>query len=173
MATKRPAAHEAPKHGPEGFEHSDANVSSLYKYGLTLAILIALVMLAMVRTYDFFAKHESLGPPASPFENQRTLPPQPRLQAQPGFDLKSYCEMEQEQLSTYGWVDQHNGVVRIPVDRAMDMILQKGLPARPVDRAAADSLASPAGSAMAPMAMGVAGPCGYLAKPQNEPAESK
>lgn len=172
MATDRLPEHKAPKHGPEGFEHSDANVGSLYKYGLTLAILIACVMLAMVPTYNFFAKHESLGPPASPFENQRTLPPEPRLQPQPGSDLRSYCEMEQQQLNTYGWVDQHNGVVRVPVDRAMDMVLQKGLPARPVDRAA-DSSVTPVGSAMEPGAMGVAGPCGNLAKPASEPAESK
>lgn len=172
MATKRPAEHEAPKHGPEGYEHSDADVSSLGRFGLTLAILIALVMLAMVPTYDFFAKHDSLGPPASPFENQRTLPPQPRLQTQPASALKSYCEMEQQQLSTYGWVDQHNGVVRVPVDRAMDMVLQKGLPARPADQAAESSV-TPVGSAMEPTAMGVAGPCGYLAKPASESAESK
>ena len=94
-------------------------------------------MWAMVHTYNFFAKHESLGPPASPFENQRELPPQPRLQPHPATDLKRYCEVEQQQLTTYGWVDKNNGLVRIPVDRAMDVVLQKGLPARPANQASA------------------------------------
>ena len=101
MATER-----HPKHGEEGYEHADADVRSLYKFGAVLGILIIAVMWAMVHTYNFFAKHESLGPPASPFENQRELPPQPRLQPHPATDLKRYCEIEQEQLSTYGWVDQ-------------------------------------------------------------------
>ena len=168
MATER-----HPKHGPEGYEHADANVRSIYHFGAVLAIMIVAVMLAMVPTYNFFAKHESLGPPASPFENQRELPPQPRLQPHPASDLKRYCETEQQELSTYGWVDRHNGVVRIPVDRAMDIVLQKGLPARPANQAAPETGVTPVGSAMEPRAMGTAGPCGYLVQPPSESAESK
>ena len=101
MATER-----HPKHGEEGYEHADAHVRSLYKFGAVLAILIVAVMWAMVHTYTFLAKHESLGPPASPFENQRALPPQPRLQPHPATDLKRYCEMEQQQLRrTAGWTN--------------------------------------------------------------------
>ena len=162
-----------PKHGEEGYERADANVRRLYEFGASLAILIIVVMWAMVHTYNFFAKHESLGPPASPFENQRELPPQPRLQPHPATDLKRYCEMEQQQLSTYGWEDQHNGVVRIPVDRAMDMVLQKGLPARPASQTSPETSVTPVGSAMEPRAMGIAGPCGYLVQPPSESAESK
>jgi hypothetical protein len=166
MATE----HHPPQHGAEGYEHSDADVRSLFKFGASLAILIAVVMWAMVHTYNFISKYEPEGPPASPFENQRELPPHPRLQPQPATDLKSYCQMEQQQLTTYGWVDQHNGIVRIPVDRAMEMVLQKGLAARPAE--AAESSAVKVGSAMEPQATGVAGPCGYLVE-ASEPAESK
>ena len=31
-------------------------------------------------------------------------------------------------LGSYDWVDQKNGVVRIPIDRAMDLVAQRGLP---------------------------------------------
>ena len=165
MATE----HHPPQHGPEGYERSDANVGSLFRFGASLAILIVAVMWAMVHTYNFLAQRESLGPPASPFENQRELPPQPRLQPQPATDLKSYCEIQQQQLTTYGWVDQQNGIVRIPVDRAIEMVLQKGLPGRPAD--AAESSVTKVGSAMEPQAMGVAGPCGYLVQ-ASRPAES-
>lgn len=180
MATEDRARNQPPPHGADGYEHKDANVRSLYKYGLTLAIMIAIVMVAMDRTYWFLAKIESLGPPASPFQNVRVLPPQPRLQVQPGFELKSYCEMEQQQLSTYGWVDHHNGVVRIPVEQAMEMVLQKGLPARAAgataqtsDPAPADSSATAAEPSSAPPVMGVAGPCGYLAAPASAKPQSK
>lgn len=162
-----------PQHGPEGYEHSDANVRSLVKLGVVLAILIAFVMAAMVPTYKFIAREHPQGPPASPFEDQRRLPPQPVLQPHPATDLKRYCEMEQQELDTYGWVDQHNGLVRVPVDRAMDMVLQKGLPARPAGQAPAETVITPVGSALEPRAAGIAGPCGYLAQPPAESAEAK
>lgn len=37
---------------------------------------------------------------------------------------------QNEQLNSYGWVDRSNGIVRIPIDRAMDLLAQRGLPAR-------------------------------------------
>jgi len=168
MATER-----HPKHGEKGYEHSDANVRSIYHFGVALAILILAVMWAMVHTYNFFAKHESLGPPASPFENQRELPRQPRLQPNPAIDLKRYCEIEQQQLTTYGWVDKNNGVVRIPVDRAMDIVLDKGLPARTASQSMPETSVTPVGSAMEPRAMDIAGPCGYMVPPSSDSSESK
>ena len=38
---------------------------------------------------------------------------------------------EEQTLNSYGWVDQQAGVVRIPIDRAMDLLAQRGLPTRP------------------------------------------
>ena len=42
-------------------------------------------------------------------------------------DLRAH---EDELLDTYGWVDKNAGVVRIPIDEAMKLTLQRGLPAR-------------------------------------------
>jgi hypothetical protein len=95
------------------------------------------------------------------------------LQPHPATDLKRYCEIEQEQLSTYGWVDKNNGLVRIPVDRAMDIVLQKGLPARPANQLPPETSVTPVGSAMEPRAMGIAGPCGYLVQPTSESKQRK
>ncbi len=58
------------------------------------------------------------------------LPPGPRLQVQPHQELEDYCPAQQQEVNTYGWVNQESGVVRIPVDRAMELILARGLPAR-------------------------------------------
>lgn len=41
--------------------------------------------------------------------------------------LKLYAAQNAE-LNSYGWVDRSNGIVRIPIERAMDLILQRGLP---------------------------------------------
>ena len=45
-------------------------------------------------------------------------------------DLRDLRTAEDEQLKSYGWVDRNGGVVRIPIDEAMKLTLQRGLPAR-------------------------------------------
>ena len=136
METKRPNVPippGGPNHPSAGYEHSDADPRSLFKYGLGLAIVIAVVLFAMKGMFSYFAKSQPLGPPASPFEDARVLPPEPRLQAKPRADLRNYCGEQMQKLDSYGWIDPDNGVVRIPIDRAMDVTVQRGLPARAVN----------------------------------------
>jgi hypothetical protein len=54
----------------------------------------------------------------------------PHLQIAPPEDLKKFREREEMELTTYGWIDRTAGVVRVPVDRAMELVLQRGLPQR-------------------------------------------
>jgi hypothetical protein len=58
------------------------------------------------------------------------VPPEPRLQEHPREDLSELRAREDEILSSYGWVDRNAGVVRIPIDAAMKLTLERGLPAR-------------------------------------------
>lgn len=171
METKLRAPHDLQS---QGYERSDADVRSLVKFGITLLVILVAVFFSMEWIFFYFAKSQQLGPPASPFENARVLPPQPRLQVKPHLDLHAYCEAQLEQLNTYGWVDAHNEVVRIPVDRAMDLIIQRGLPARSAGTAAAgDAAAAEAGAApTVPESSGLQGLCGYMAKPP-APKEEK
>ncbi len=37
---------------------------------------------------------------------------------------------EEKILHSYGWIDQQKGIVRIPIERAMELTAQRGLPAR-------------------------------------------
>ena len=59
------------------------------------------------------------------------LPPEPRLQAEPGQELRQYRGQQEQLLNSYGWVDRSAGVVRIPIDRAIELLAQRGLPSRP------------------------------------------
>ena len=34
---------------------------------------------------------------------------------------------EDKRMSTFGWVDQNNGVVRIPIDKAITMVVKNGV----------------------------------------------
>ena len=51
------------------------------------------------------------------------------------MNLKAFREHEHEVLTTYGWADKSAGVVRIPIDRAKDLLLERGLPVRGTEAA--------------------------------------
>lgn len=63
---------------------------------------------------------------------QVTPPPAPG----PGVDVAAIANRPQriapalEKIATYGWVDQENGVVHIPIERAMALLVEQGLEAR-------------------------------------------
>jgi hypothetical protein len=58
------------------------------------------------------------------------LPPEPRLQTDPAGDLRRLRAEEDAALGSYGWVDRARGVIRVPVARAMALLLRRGLPTR-------------------------------------------
>ena len=66
-------------------------------------------------------------------KNQPLLQPFPRTDATPDrntpvTDLAALRAAEQKALTSYGWVDHEKGVVHIPIDQAMKLTLQRGLP---------------------------------------------
>jgi hypothetical protein len=118
---------ENPRHR---HETRDASIPAIVKFAVGLFLSIAASMVVARLVFNYFAAHQSLGPPASPFENTRELPPAgvPRLQVEAPQELHQYLKQENEVLHSYGWVDQKNGIVRIPINRAMDLLIQRGLP---------------------------------------------
>lgn len=128
METK-PQTHSPGRPGP-GHETRDTSFRSLVIFGVSLFVSLVVVLVVAAELFRYFATEQSLGPPASPFASARVLPPAPRLQVGPHLDLQRYQRSQQELLNSYGWVDKNTGIVRIPIDRAMDLLLQQGLPAR-------------------------------------------
>jgi hypothetical protein len=57
-------------------------------------------------------------------------PPEPRLQVTPGVDYQKYRAEQEALLSSYAWIDSKNGIARIPIDRAIELLAERGLPAR-------------------------------------------
>jgi hypothetical protein len=55
---------------------------------------------------------------------------EPRLQTDPAQDLERLRQAENDALNNYGWVDRSRGIVRVPIDRAMELLLKRGLPTR-------------------------------------------
>ena len=114
-------------------ETSDINLRAILGFlaGLTVACVFINFLVWLLFTY--FSVRESRQPaPVFPLAAQKEnrLPPEPRLQVHPRDDLRDLRAREDEILSTYGWVDQGAGIVRLPIDRAMKAIVERGLPVR-------------------------------------------
>ncbi|MCI0694884.1 hypothetical protein L0337_23110 [candidate division KSB1 bacterium] len=125
--------HNMPTHtdNGSGHEESDANVSAVTKFGIGLAIISAVVLVLMVWLQNFFNEQTKRAtPPPSPLMAERQLPPGPRLQVAPAKDLDEVRAAEDSVLNSYGWVVRDGGVVRIPIDRAIELVVQRGLPVR-------------------------------------------
>ena len=163
MATKHPKP-DSPVDKGAGYERSDAHIRSLLKFAFWMVIVMALVMVGMKWAFDYYARTQPLGAPASPLVAGRELPPSPRLQVQPRLELKDYCEAQQQNANSYAWVDRSSGVVRVPVGRAMDLLLARGLAARPPSEAPDGTAAAVAATPAIAGGMDLQGPCGYLAE---------
>lgn len=81
----------------------------------------------------------------SPLEKSWQPPPSPQLQGtrvhprSPHEDLEAYLQIQQQELHSYGWVDRSEGIARIPVDRAMTLILERGVLRSSPNAAAAET----------------------------------
>jgi hypothetical protein len=119
-------------HPKSAHETSDANIRGVVIFGVVLFVTIVASLWLVDVVFNYFVAHQRLGPPLTPYGYVRELPPPgvPRLEVTPGADMERYREKEEKLLNSYGWVDQQRGVARIPIQRAMDLLLQKGLPVR-------------------------------------------
>src|SRR5207253_2757810 len=75
--------------------------------------------------------------------NPAPTPPQPRLETAEGESFAAYQAAEQQRLTSYTWVDRQSGTVSIPIARAMDLVAQRGLPARPAVNARDNGTSQP------------------------------
>jgi hypothetical protein len=114
-----------------GYETRDVSARGIIYFGIALFLVLVFSFVSMRWLFGYFSTTQPLGPAASPFSNSRTLPPEPRLQVQPTVDLNQVRQSQEELLHSYGWVDRANGKVRIPIERAMDLIVERRLPTRP------------------------------------------
>jgi hypothetical protein len=131
--------HEEPE-----FEQEDLGAKPILIFLLALTlgcVLVALVLRGMYSYLDAYENHHQ--PTESPLAPQSTADtrvvepgditkfPEPRLETNEPREINDFRLQEDKMLYSYGWVDQQGGVVRIPIDRAMELLAQRGLPTRP------------------------------------------
>jgi hypothetical protein len=116
------------KHPHIGHETTDVNVWAVGKFAIGLVIVCVVSIALLFGLLKFFQSREETSK-ANTVEPTKMFP-QPQLQKTPIPDLKAIRAEEDKLLNGYAWVDQPKGVVRIPVDRAIEVLAQRGLPVR-------------------------------------------
>ncbi|MGH8165053.1 MAG: hypothetical protein ACREP1_12045 [Rhodanobacteraceae bacterium] len=113
----------APKH-----ELRDVQAWSLALFAGGLAAMIALVCLFLIWLFGYFERlAERRDPRLSPLAESQA-PPAPRLQTRPSDDLAAMRAAEDRALGGYRWLDKEQGLVQIPIERAIDLLAEEGLP---------------------------------------------
>jgi hypothetical protein len=122
---------EAVPQADAGFDRElDVRSVGLFGVGLALVMIVMLAALWILLAH-WKTRQTARDPRPSPLAeaNAPRLPPEPRLQSAPVKDMDELRARETSTLTSYGWIDRRAGVARIPIDRAMDLLLASGLPA--------------------------------------------
>jgi hypothetical protein len=115
------------QHSPNGAGHEQSEIS-VRTVVVSLAVLLIgtfLVCLLVVGIFRYFHAENKVAQTAKEWQQQ--IPPEPRVEERPWEQLVSVRARENHVLSTYAWVDQKEGTVRIPIDQAIDKLAQQGL----------------------------------------------
>ena len=112
------------------YEHTDIEPSIASKFAVWLGVAMALSLGIVYGTFWLFeGQTEDADRAAMQYPlavGQIKEPTGPRLQVQPFKDVYQLKRAEQDKLTSYGWVDQGTGVVRIPIEDAMRLIGERG-----------------------------------------------
>lgn len=131
--------------GHGSYEHEDLLPKSILIFLVVIGIGTILSIFLMKVVFVALDKYErSTQPPVSPLvknvpQDTRSVAPgypqsvfpDPKLEEDERSQLNGIRMAEEKKLYTYGWSDEQAGTVHIPIERAMDLIVQKGLPVKP------------------------------------------
>jgi hypothetical protein len=114
-----------------GHEHTDANVWIIVKFGIWLAISAVVIHVGLGFLFALFVKQSEETVVEFPLAGQEhRLPAAPRLQQFPENEFHEFRLREDAVLQQYGWVNRETGVVRMPIEQAMRLAVERGLPVR-------------------------------------------
>jgi len=86
------------------------------------------VVTCVLMVVMFKALHATTGgaPRLSNMAVPSELPPEPRVYEKPWIQLHDLRLQENQTLGSYG-IDAQSGAIHIPIDRAMDLLMQRGI----------------------------------------------
>ncbi len=114
-------------HSPNGAGHEQSEVSvRLIVVSLAfLAVATAIVFVLVIGIFRYF--YSSYSTAESIKLSQPVIPPEPRIEVAPYEQLQQLRVKEDHILNSYAYVDKASGVVRVPIDKAIDMLAAKGV----------------------------------------------
>ena len=147
MAEHHPAGHHASPDDeyaftPEGasYEHTDAAIGPVAKFLFWLFVAAIATHFGLAGVYKLMVDqgvtaeaNERRYPLAATEETRQ--PPVPRLQQFPRNELYTFRNEERDRLESYGWESKAAGTVHIPIEEAMKLMVERGLPAQATDAA--------------------------------------
>jgi hypothetical protein len=108
---------------PSDYERSDADSRLIGALALGVAAFLAVTPFLLLAIYPGSSHFNSV--PA------QRLPPEPRLQIAPKADLERLRAAENKRLESYGWADRERGIAHVPIEQAMKLVSERGLPGWP------------------------------------------
>jgi hypothetical protein len=139
--------------GYGAIEHQDLSPRSIFYFLIILGASIIASFFILRGVYEFLDKHERASQPAVnplvtniPEDTRHVAPrypqtafPDPKLEEDERTQLNGILTEQENTLNSYGWVNQQQGIVRIPIERAIDLLAQRGLPVRPPSEGGQDA----------------------------------
>jgi hypothetical protein len=122
------------RHADVAFEPRDLSHQAVFYFLLIMGVVIIFVALAMWGMFkqlgsSEFAGHRSTNPIMTSEEELKEIGgdpansfPMPHLQPDPIADLNKFRIREEQRLNTYGWVDQQQNIIHIPIEKAIDIM---------------------------------------------------
>lgn len=126
-----PHADENGQRGRRAHETTDVDVRQIGLFGAGLVLLAIVVHYALGAMMQAYSTQQfelvGKGTPTAPILWSSSVP---RLQVDPADELHRLRAQEDARLGSYGWVDRREGVVHIPIARALELMAERGLPTR-------------------------------------------
>jgi hypothetical protein len=131
-----------------GYEPRDLSARGIFAFLIGLAVMTVIFVFMIRGLYTLMDRYEQEHQtPPSPLvtdvpKDTRHVPadarmkfPEPRLEVDERTQLNDFLTQQEDQLATYGNIDQQAGTVRIPIEQAMKLVSKRGLPVLPAGEA--------------------------------------
>lgn len=113
-----------------GHEQADIDFGKILITGIGLLVLMAVGLVYSGMVEGIFS--ETTAQPGAPREvliegGTKRLPPEPRVEPNPRGNLVALLAREDSILSAYRWLSRDSGIVQVPVERAMELVVENGM----------------------------------------------
>ena len=124
---------------PAPTEADGVNYRGILWFVVILAITVGVCQALMVGMFKVFEHQVRNADPGRPPMMSPSTSPQPGMSVDIGApgpvlltdesgNLKQFRKAEDEDMHSYGWIDKNAGIVRIPIDKAKELLLERGIP---------------------------------------------